>query len=112
MASGRIFRLKGEATRGATNSNASVGFENVAIPSRIAIATSLRGVNSQAVPRGERSGVATSLKSQQKNARKARLKLNSSGMIHTKYTGTTDAMTKPAARIADGHGPERACRNK
>jgi hypothetical protein len=33
-------------------------------------------------------------------------------MICTKYTGTTLAMTKPAARIADGHGRDRACRNR
>ena len=72
-----IFRLKAEAavpslvasafrrkiphSTGAAKSGAIVGFENVAIPSRIAATRSLRGVNNHAVPRGERSGAATSL---------------------------------------------------
>jgi hypothetical protein len=46
---------------GARKSSAFVGFENVAIPSRIAAARSLRGVNNHRVPRGARSGDATSL---------------------------------------------------
>ena len=64
------------------------------------------------LPLGERSRVATSLYSQQKYARQASEKLKTSGMICTKYTGTTLAITNAAERIADGHGPARACRNR
>src|SRR5882672_8948414 len=106
------FRRKNDKASGATKSSAFVGFENVAIPSRIAAARSLRGVNNHCVARGDRSGDATSLYSQQKYASIAREKLNTSGMIWTEYTGTTLAMTKAAARIAEGHALDRACRNR
>ena len=46
---------------GAANNSTLVGFENVATPSRTAAITSLRGVNSHAVRRGDRAGSATSL---------------------------------------------------
>ena len=54
-------KIHAHQQNGAANNSALVGFENVAIPSSTAAARSDRGVNSHAVPRGERSGDATSL---------------------------------------------------
>src|SRR5262245_2492478 len=89
-------------------SSALVTFENVAIPRSTAAATSLRPVKSHRIFCGACSRRATSLYSQQKYARNTSEKLKTSGINQTKYTGTTDAITKPHASTTETRGPERA----
>src|SRR4029450_9101376 len=93
-------------------SSALVTLENVAIPRSTAATTSLRPLKSHCILRGAASGRATSLYSQQKYARNTSEKLHTSGISHTKYTGTTDAITKPDASTAETSGPERAGRKR
>src|SRR3954453_21207739 len=95
-----------------TNSSAFETFENVSSPRITAAATSLPGPKSHRVPRGARETSSTSLYNQQKYAKKPSEKLNSSGVIQTKYTGTIEAITNAPDSAAASVAFMRACKNR
>src|SRR6185295_10985777 len=81
-------------------SNAFGGLENVATAIRIAATRSELPVCSQPRPRIEAPG-ATYLNSQLKYASVTTTRLNSSGVVHTRYPGVTDARKNALERSSD-----------